>query len=305
MCRICIAVGIALAGAFAGCDGDGPLPPGSVPSVRVITGADLTDTISTTPSQGLVVLVRGEDGRPDSGVEVRFESPAIGRMEVSGIAQTFFSDFTTAVTDEAGRAVVRVRMSTRAGPAWIAAVVPLYGVQDTARYTVLPGTAVRVELAPRDTTLSMGESFTYRGSTTDRGRNPRTDPVTYEGAGDDALTVEASGRVTGVAIGPARVRARSVVAGVTLVDSVRAMVVPDARIAMSAGTGYGALRISDLSSANQVIADENGLAASWEPGNARFVYVRGTALLIGNAGRKFRRPSDARPGKCHLARMEQ
>jgi hypothetical protein len=204
-------------------------------------------------------------------------------MDVSGVAAPFFGSVAGAVTDARGRAAVRVRLGTRAGDAWVAVLVPLFNLQDTAHYTVLPGAATRVQLSPRDTTLALGASFTYRGSTADRAGNPRPDPVTFEGSGA-ALTVESTGKVTAAAIGPARVRVRALIGGMMHTDSATAMVVPQARVATSAGTSQAPLRISDLSGANLIGVDDNGLAASWEPGNARYVYVRGDVLVIGNVG---------------------
>src|SRR5690606_17678883 len=227
---------LALAAALAACKDDGGTSPQTGPALRILAGAGITDTISTAPVQGLVVQVLGEDGRPDAGVDVRFEvlpdpeMPFVQRMQVGAVAEPTFGPVAGATTDADGRATVRVRLGERAGPAGVLVSVPLHSLVDTAEYTVPPGNAVDAMLAPRDTALVPGASFTYRGSTRDRAGNPRQDPATWEVFGT-AVSVDQTGRVTALAAGIAVVRLRATIGGVALVDSGTVSVVPQARIA--------------------------------------------------------------------------
>jgi hypothetical protein len=245
---------------MTGCYGDGVRPHDPAPSLRIIAGANITDTISTQPPQWLIVEVRGKDGRTRRGVEVHFEARPSSRMEVSGVVDEIFKNLVVTQTDATGRAVTRTRMGMFAGTGWITVRVPADTLQDTAYYTILPGAATTVQVLPQDTALNLGSSFSYRGTVRDRAGNARTDPVTYEGSGE------------------------AVVARVTLLGTVSVTVVPQVTILTSGATGIAPLRISDLTGANQNVVDPNGLAASWEPGGNRFVYTRGDSLAIAHVG---------------------
>ena len=232
------------------CERETTAPPAE-PSLQIVAGANRTDTISSEPTHGLVVEVHGEDGSPAVGVEVRFEAPTESRMEVGAVSQPGYSADAGTVTDNNGRAVVRVRFSTRVGAGWIAAQVPLYSLTDTARYTVLPGAPVRVRPAPRDTAIRLPSTFSLRGTTADRAGNPRNDPATYEVIGS-AVAV-ASGRVTAMSYGIARVRLRATIAGVTSTDSMSVGVVPPGRLAWSESTHMSALNISEVTGASRFV----------------------------------------------------
>src|SRR5687768_664254 len=216
--------------AITACGSDQPSEPPeppkpSGPSLQILAGNNLTDTISTAPSQGLVVQVLGKDGVAEAGVEVRFEAPPVSKMFVATVGQTGVSTVASATTDAAGRATIRVQLSTRAGPGWVAIKVPLYGLADTARFTVLPGAAVSVKLSPKDTAVTIGRSFTMRGPTVDRVGNAREDPATYEVVGDE-IRLEPGNKITGVAYGLARVRVRAAIRSVAGSDSGTVVVVP-------------------------------------------------------------------------------
>ena len=203
----------ALAGALLACDDDGGTSPQTGPALRIVAGAGITDTISAIPAQGLVVQVLDEDGRPEPGVDVRFEvpldpvAPYPPRMAVASVGATWFDVVASDTMDSNGRAVARVQLGERAGPAGVVISVPLYGLVDTAEYTVLPGNPAGVMLSPKDTALAPGAGFTYRGPTWDRVGNPRQDPATWEVSGS-AVSVDRSGRVTALSPGIAVVRVR-------------------------------------------------------------------------------------------------
>ena len=264
----------------SGCSEVASAPDG--PALTILRGADITDTISTTPPQGLVVEVRDENGELAEGVEVRFEAPwqfgNYSRMEVSGVGETEFGSLASARTDAVGKAVASVRLSERAGAGWVAVSVPLYGIADTARYVVLPGAATAVAVQPRDTMVASGGEFVYGAWVVDRASNIRSDPVSFEAVGN-SVAVDAVGRVTTTGFGVTTVRLRTAALGITAADSAYVVVVPSARVAF----GYP-LRVSELTGANRFnVADGLGSQPSWEPGNNRIVFRLQTGgLAIAN-----------------------
>ena len=120
-------------------------------------------------------------------------------MLVGTLTSTSYATFATGETDGAGRASVMVQMGTVAGPARIAVSVPTLGLQDTARYTVLPGQPSAIHIMPGDTAIYAGSSYTIRGGVVDRWNNARTDPVVYTAT--PGATVTSSGAVTASTIG--------------------------------------------------------------------------------------------------------
>src|SRR5262245_50823670 len=155
--RRCVLRGVVTLGMLitvTACSRDGTSLEG-LPSLRILAGANLTDTIGTQPTQGLAVQVRGPNGGPESGVEVRFDASfTISLMRVGAVGQSSPGIVAAATTDANGRAVALVRLGDRSGAGFIVVSVPLFALTDTARYTVQPGAAVRVSISPRDTVLS-------------------------------------------------------------------------------------------------------------------------------------------------------
>src|SRR5262245_15117598 len=75
------------------------------PALRVIAGADLTDTIGAAALQGLVVQLTGANGRGEAGVQIRFDvSAPSSLMRVSGVSQPTVWPVVAATTDANGRA---------------------------------------------------------------------------------------------------------------------------------------------------------------------------------------------------------
>jgi hypothetical protein len=210
------------------CKGPGE-PGGDGLALRIVAGGNTSDTISARPTQGLVVRVLDEDGRAASLVEVRFDGGP-GGMRVSPVSGQFFSNFASAVTDANGRATVRVAFGTRAGPDWIAVAVPVFGMTNTARYTIQPGNAVSVAPSPSDTIIPLGGTFAYREPLRDRANNAITATATYTASGN-AVQVSSSGTVTGLAVGFATVTGTVTLNGATLTGQARVGVVPTATIA--------------------------------------------------------------------------
>ncbi|HKY46501.1 MAG TPA: hypothetical protein VJQ79_00840, partial [Acidimicrobiia bacterium] len=128
---------------------------GSV-GLRVVAFPALTDTITATPVQGLVVEVRDENGRLTSGNVVRFaalpvpELPHFISMLVGSVAGNFFDAQTADTSDGQGRAIARVRFGAIAGPGAIEISVPEFGLADTVDFTITPGRPNSVRALPED-----------------------------------------------------------------------------------------------------------------------------------------------------------
>lgn len=201
--RFSLIAGLAAAGLMTvGCGdhGTGTGPGGS--SVRLLYGDGATDTILAEPAQALVVEVRGENGMPVSGTVVRFQSLPIDSAHpyslgafVAAVTSPFFGDFVADSTDSRGRASVLIKLGQSTGAARLLVSAPEFGLQDTARFTVLPGNAAHVVVQPKDTALYAGGGFQARASVTDRFGNPRSDPVSYSNT-SVAINITPSGTVS-------------------------------------------------------------------------------------------------------------
>jgi hypothetical protein len=180
--------------------GDSSGPGGARPGLTLVSGYNLTDTVTAKPVGALIVEVRDAQGAiVPQGTVVRFEamisSTSVTEMTVAPLTSTFYQTFATGETDAAGRAAVLVQLGRVAGPARIAISVPTLGVQDTARFTVLPGRPARILMLPADTAVYGSGSYTIRSGVVDQFNNVRTDPVVYT-ASSPGVSVSSSGVVT-------------------------------------------------------------------------------------------------------------
>lgn len=250
------------------------------PVVRIVAGEG-SDSISALPVQGLVIELRGSDGKPAAGVEVRFEAPAASGMSVARVSDADFGTVATVTTDDKGRATVRVRYGEQVGTAWVAFAVPLYGLADTAQFMVRAGTGVRFSQALRDTVVRVGSSFTFRGILTDRSGNPTGSGVDYV-ADRPIISILPNGIATAHEQGIALIRVREVNTG-PFIDSVQVAIVPPATVAWTLLPDNilvksTALDVIVLTSPNTPRA----LGAFWEPGGTRIVAnERGLIILNG------------------------
>ncbi len=245
------------------------------PGVRIVSGANLTDTVQARPGRDLVVQVTGENGVPEGGVPVVFTSAATpcpgylgtcaGIVFVSGTGYGVQAGDTT---DAEGQARVRIGFGTRAGTARVAISAPQLGAVDTALFTVLPGHGYRIMLAPTDTVIEPGESFRLRGGVIDIFANIRSDPLAYS-ASASTVALGSNGEVTGTTLGGAWVRARTS-APSPWTDSVSVAVVPRVRLALSGWEGK--IRLSTLTGSleRSVVA---GIGQDWSPAGDQLVYV--------------------------------
>lgn len=271
-----------------GCSNHGTGTGPKATSLQVVYGDSVTDTILSLPAQALVVEVRGETGGLVAGTVVRFQSLAVSSADpytvgvfVGPITSRFFSTFVADSTDSRGRASAMIQLGRRAGSGKVLVVAPEFGLQDTARFTILPGRAALVVAQPKDTALYAGKAFQSRAVVTDQFGNPRSDPVTYTSP-TPAVSVTPSGSVTA---GSALVRGFYTASAGPSSDTGWVSVVPQGTLAALqttpfAGHGSGIVVCNVDGSGYQWLGPGGSYynaAPSWSPA--------GTALAFGeNAG---------------------
>jgi hypothetical protein len=310
-------------GAICACS-DGSGPPRAEAGLRIISGADATDTISTQLAQALLVELRDERGDPIVDHTLRFSTVLVDPNQpfggygalVSRVDQNQFTNFASAQTDDAGRARVLVKLGIRAGPALVIVTNPDDGTADTATFTVQPGRAVRVVAAP-DTSIYVGRTMTLRSSVVDRIGNPRNDPVTHTVTGA-AVTVSGS-TVTAVALGTATI----VTTAGEMSATVTVSVPPEGTLA--AFTPRGLATFKTDGSGFQVLAPGaafRGRTLSWSPtgtevafdeefgsGQIQIATVAGSVRSITPAGSGTLYPRFSRDGQwvyyTRLSRLQR
>ena len=274
-----------LVAAGAACNGDATgTPEPSKPGVNIISGAALTDTVLAAPTSPLRVRVRGTDGRPRPGVEVRFRAGYdLGMSLDSGAGRPLALVVDT--TDAQGYASILVRFGMRAGPAHVVISVPELSAADTASYTVLPGAPAIVSVEPADSTMYAGGSYRLRGAVTDQFSNPlNLQPVFTVLSGP---VVVRDGIVGGEQIGRARVVARSG----TITDTADVSVVPRGVLAVRTyyginGTATEVATIQLDGSQMRAIApglNRSGVPAqgvAWSPDGAEVLLSQMTGLTL-------------------------
>jgi Tol biopolymer transport system component len=205
-----LALAWVVASGLAACSEGGtpPEPPGT-PGLRVVSGGGASDTIGATLTQALVVELRDASGYIRAGAEVVFRvvpSAGIPTPDDPRVAKLSSSQFTGIVaetSDAQGRSAVLVQFGRSAGPAEIAITAPSLGMQTSATFTVRPGAAARVVVAPADSAAVVGGGYELRGVVHDRAGNARPDPIVYT-AGNAAVSVSGA-TLRGERVGRGRV----------------------------------------------------------------------------------------------------
>lgn len=181
---------------------DSTAPPVVRTGIRIVSGANVTDSVDAILPQRLVVEVRDAAGKlVPVGTAVQFKGVpngggvgSVGAFVYNTLISTFFPVETDS-TDQAGRAGTMVQLGPFAAPAIIVISVPSLNVSDTARYTVVAGAAAQVGANPKDTVVFVGRSYSLRGQVGDRHNNPRSDPVTWTSSAS-GISVTSAGAVT-------------------------------------------------------------------------------------------------------------
>jgi hypothetical protein len=278
----------AAAAVALGCSGDpvGTDSGASGPSIRVVAGAGVVDTVLAQPVQALVVEVRGRDGAPARGVVVQFEpvlpTDSTRREEraVNACAlavptcgpvgdQPYGGAGLLAIdtTDAAGRAQALIRLGTVAGSAAVVMSAPDLGVRDTARYTVRPGAARHVTYGATEPVVQVGRQLPLHPTVRDRFGNVRGDAVTLAADAGGVVELDGSGVLTGRRVGQGRILACA--AGV--VDTAVATVVPRGRLVAVEYdlNGGGWIVLVDLDGSNlRRLEDIEGMSdafPTWSP----------------------------------------
>ncbi|HEX2079126.1 MAG TPA: hypothetical protein VHG08_15485 [Longimicrobium sp.] len=169
-----------------------------------------------------------------------------------------------------GALTLHVLLGWVAGEGGLVVRVPSLGYADTVRVTVHPGAAVGMRVAPADTAVAIGGSYTLRAAAVDRHGNARPDPVTLTTASSDLSLQGAT--VRGVSFGRAEIRTASGAhtgqAFVSVVPggTVAAMRLPPAGPRQTVLTGLDGSNLHTLPSA------PNGVVEDWNR--------QGTQLLV-------------------------
>ncbi|SRR6266496_1316938 len=196
-----------------------------------VVSATLTDTVYAT--HPLSIAVRDSAGRIAPRAVVEFDVPQDPdpfvqfRMDVAPLDSQLFRFRTSDTTDGLGHVTVQARFAFTAGPAELLIRVPELGLVDTVRFTIRPGNATGVRVAPNDTAIYASHSFTLRAHAVDQFGNRRDEPVDFSVAYGPVTANATSGAVVATTVGRAAVVARS--AG--LIDTAYVSVVPPAWVA--------------------------------------------------------------------------
>lgn len=211
---------------------EGPTDPAGTPGIRIVSGANVADTIGIRLAQPLVIEVRRPNGQLARGAQVVLDT-----RRVAEVVRVVLCDSTsfgcpktlvvTDTTDGLGRISVPVFFNNTPGRGVITISAPAFGFVDSATYTIGVGNIDRVRAAATDTALTFGTTATLVGRVTDRVNNVRPEVVTVSASANSAITLNAAiSAVTAQDIGTAWVYFRYD----NLVDSTRVRSVPPGRL---------------------------------------------------------------------------
>lgn len=259
---------------FLGCaDMSGP---DSDRGIRIVGGADKSDTVLSLLPAALIVEIHDSTGAvAPLGTVVRFTAMArsgVAEVTLGALTSTAFGTFATGTTDQSGRTAVLVKLGTLAGTGRVVIHVPTLGLVDTARYTVQAGAPIRVSVSPRDTVGYVGKTMTLRIGQTDQFGNARTDPVTVAVSGSGA-TITPTGIFSATATG----RYTITVTGEKGSGSGAVSVVPEGRLAIVRTGGTLSLELVDLDGSHarkltDVVTGGIGVRPAWMPGGRSLIY---------------------------------
>ncbi|HEY9226940.1 MAG TPA: hypothetical protein VIP11_09855 [Gemmatimonadaceae bacterium] len=293
MRRSFFAFAIIAAACGGGENGNPSQPPGPTqpvgPSLKIISGGGLTDTIEAVIATPLTVQVLDSAGKPAARRRIDFRSTA-GLLSRNQDSRTFTSTFSSDSTDAAGRASVYVRLPKALGTTAVSVVVPSLVLSDSTRYTTTVGAIARFDMEPSDTALYVQNGFTVRAALRDRLGNVRTDAISYT-AGPLAVSVTADGRVTAGDFGRVFVAGR--VGG--LVDTTWVSIVPRGMVAGyidCQGISQSGLAVMQLDGSGLRVIGASvdyPIAPSWSPDGQRVTYSSGSRARVTDVNGNDRR----------------
>jgi hypothetical protein len=272
---------------------EGPPP---APGITMVAGTNQSDTVLTTFVQALVVDVVTPQGIAE-GIVVRFDANLIDdepAVLVAPVGESDFASSTSLTTDGRGRTSVRIRLGAIAGPAEVLISVPEFGYSAIATYTVRPGLAFTLIVAPQDTIVEVGASFLSQSQVIDRHGNPADEPVMLTQPSSNLAVQGSEITATGPGRGTVSVRAGA------LTDILRVFIGPLSRV-----TGLTARTLVHFEMNRTVAGDipisQSGApyTADWSPsgqmmvaddlggGPLRLIFPNGMALSLGNASQDW------------------
>lgn len=224
----------------AACSADSSTKPLVNPTMTIVRGAGLTDTIQASVFEAIVAEVRGADGKIAPGVAVHFEVPrsndparpkenpifvcnlaGVGCNTTGTLPRIYYD-----TTDADGRVEALVRLGTLAGRIVVRLNAVDLGLTDSAVFNVKAGNRVRIRALSTDTSVNLGSAITVGAQTFDRYNNPRSDPTTITAGIGNSISVTPAGVVNALDIGEQWLFVRSG----SLVDSTLVRAVPSARL---------------------------------------------------------------------------
>jgi len=264
------------------CDSSTEPRPGDR-GIRIVSGANQTDTVFAPLAQPLLVEVRDSTGRLAPGVTVRFKSAFNSNGNAVLVWKTDVQQWdilTTAVADAKGRASTRMKLMAEAGTMRLEVAVPEWGVADTVTFTSTPGKPQRWTISPRDTAITAGTSFKLNAVVGDQFTNPVPGAVpTFTATG---ANVSSNGQVTTTT---APSRAKIVVSYQTMKDSVYVSVLPANSMVINRSDAVSAAVVvinSDGTGATTLATTtDRSIAPSANVVTSSIVYYRGTATTNG------------------------
>ena len=255
------------------CGGDDLGGPAPVRGIAIISGSEVTDSAGTLLTAPLIVEVHDSSGAlAPPGTLVRFEVvDTVGRTLLAPFSGGPYDVRVSRNINDARRTQVFVSLATIPGVVRVAITAPTLGVADTARFIVVPGGPAEIFLAPADTAIILGRSYTLRGAVRDKYRNARPEPIAWIGPAT-GMSVTSGGIVTATAVG--RYRITGTAAGFT--DSVKLSAVPPALLAVFDPVRSEVVTI-ELDGSNRrvrVAATDGGIGVRprWLPGSDRIIY---------------------------------
>ena len=209
-------------------------PPGTRPSVTIVGGGALTDTVVAQPARTLTLLVRTKTGTAAGRIAVTLTATTLfTRGGLEGAIVTMLRNGTlprvatyTDSTDAQGRLSVTAFMGGIADSGGIVVTAPAIALNDTLPVTVRAGRTVTVVVEPLDTAVYVGASYRLRALALDRFGNGR-DTVAQFSDATGGIALSGDGRITGTAIG----RSRLIATAGPFTDSAFVSVVPTGAIA--------------------------------------------------------------------------
>ena len=198
------------------CGDSATQPALRTPGIHVAEGAVLDDTVLSVHE--LTVVATDTSLAPASGRLLRLAVEMVpsnffqGSEYPLGVAvgdSDLVRSSAIARTDDRGRVTLHVHLLYHAGPAALVLSAPELGYVDTAWYTIRPGAAAGVTLAPADTAVYAARQVALRAHTVDQFHNARPDSITFTVASGPVTVDAATALLTTGAIGRAAVVAQS------------------------------------------------------------------------------------------------